>query len=337
MTHRVAVVIRDGVLPMELGLVHQVFEAARDASGQPLYTVLTAAVAPGPVRTSADFTVFAPHGLDALADADTVVVPAAKDDDERPDGPDPVVTAAVRKAADDGTRVASVCTGAFVLAAAGLLDGRRATTHWHSGDLLRARHPGVDVDHGVLYVDEDTVLTSAGEAAGIDLCLHLVRRDHGAAVANDAARRIVVAPHRAGGQAQFVVRPVPDEADASTAAARAWALTELDRPIGLRELAARSAMSVRTFTRRFREETGLSAGEWLTRQRVERARHLLESTALPVDQIARASGFGTAVSLRNHFHAALGVTPSAYRSAFRGAPAEKEVDGPPGAGGSYRT
>ncbi|WP_235828235.1 GlxA family transcriptional regulator [Actinomadura rubteroloni] len=322
MTHRVAVVIRDGVLPMELGLVHQVFEAALDASGQRLYTVLTCAAVPGPVRTSADFTVFAPHGLDALDGADTVVVPAAKDD-ERADGPDPAVTAAVRKAAADGARVASVCTGAFVLAAAGLLDGRRATTHWKSGELLRARHPGVRVDHGVLYVDEDTVLTSAGEAAGIDLCLHLVRRDHGAAVANDAARKIVVAPHRAGGQAQFVVRPVPDEAGASTAAARAWALTELDRPIGLRELAARSAMSVRTFTRRFREETGLSAGEWLTRQRVERARHLLESTALPVDQIARASGFGTAVSLRNHFHAALGVTPSAYRSTFRGVPAGK--------------
>ncbi len=314
-----AVVIRDGVLPMELGLVHQVFSAARDAAGERLYEVLTCAAVPGEVRTSADFSVSAPHGLDALATAGTVVVPASDGDDARPDGADPAVTAAVRAAAERGARVASVCTGAFVLAAAGLLDGRRATTHWKSGALLGERYPAVAVDHGVLYVDEGQVLTSAGEAAGIDLCLHIVRRDHGAGVANDAARKIVVAPHREGGQAQFVVRPVPAEpGESSTAAARAWALDRLDRPIALRELAARSAMSVRTFTRRFREETGMSAGDWLAQRRVERARQLLETTTLPVDQIARAAGFGTGVSLRNHFHDALGVTPSAYRAAFRG-------------------
>lgn len=211
----------------------------------------------------------------------------------------------------------SICTGSYVLAAAGYLDGRPATTHWSSADHFQRTFPQVRVDPGVLFIDDGDVLTSAGVAAGIDLCLHLVRRDHGTAVANEIARRTVVPPHRDGGQAQYIHRPVPEPQFATTTGARAWALTRLDRPILLRDMAEHEAMSVRTFTRRFREEVGISPGQWLTRQRVERARHLLESTDLPIDQVARDAGFGTATSLRQHLQAALGVPPTAYRRTFR--------------------
>ena len=320
--HRVAVLVRDGVLPLELGLVHQLFGQARSADGAPLYEVTSCAVLPGEVTAAADFAVRVPHGLDAVAAADTVIVPASHALDEvRPgDGP---VPAALAAAAGRGARVASICTGAFVLAAAGLLEGRRATTHWLSCDRLAARFPGVRVDPAVLYVDEGGVLTSAGEAAGIDLCLHMIRGDHGAAVAGDVARRTVVPPHRDGGQAQFIPRPVPAPAPgragaASTGAARAWALERLDRPVTLEELAETAAMSVRTFTRRFRQETGVSPQVWLTAQRVDRARRLLEETDLPVDRVAERAGFGTAASLRQHLHAAVGVSPSTYRTTFRG-------------------
>ncbi|TYK44009.1 helix-turn-helix domain-containing protein [Actinomadura decatromicini] len=319
--HRVAVLVRDGVLPLELGIVHQLFGQARSADGAPLYTVASCAVRPGEVAAAADFAVRVPRGLDAVAEADTVIVPASHVlDEERPgDGP---VPAALAAAAGRGARVASICTGAFVLAAAGLLEGRRATTHWLSCDRFAAMFPGVRVDPDVLYADEGDVLTSAGEAAGIDLFLHMIRRDHGAAVAGDVARRTVVPPHRDGGQAQFIARPVPDPAPGpaapSTGAARAWALERLDRPVTLAELAAASSMSVRTFTRRFRQETGVSPQVWLSAQRVERARRLLEETDLPVDRVAERAGFGTAASLRQHLHAAVGVPPSAYRATFRG-------------------
>jgi transcriptional regulator GlxA family with amidase domain len=215
--------------------------------------------------------------------------------------------------------VASVCTGAFVLAAAGLLEGRRATTHWLSCARLAEMFPGVRVDAAVLFVDEGAVLTSAGEAAGIDLCLHMIRCDHGAAVAGDVARRTVVPPHREGGQAQFTALPVPPARASSTGAARAWALERLERPVTLAQLAARASMSVRTFTRRFRQETGVSPQVWLTAQRVQAARRLLEETDLPVDRVAERAGFGTAASLRRHLHAAIGVSPSSYRTTFRGA------------------
>lgn len=216
-----------------------------------------------------------------------------------------------------GTRLASICTGVYVLAAAGLLDGRPATTHWADADRFQRLFPQIEVDPGVLFIDDGDVLTSAGVAAGIVLCLHMVRRDHGAAIANDVARRTVVPPHREGGQAQYIARPVPDPQQASTTTARAWALGRLHAPIQLRDMAARESMSVRTFTRRFREETGVSPGQWLTRQRVERARHLLEATDRSVDQVARDAGFGTAQSMRQHLQTALGVTPTAYRRTFR--------------------
>ncbi|MGP4025729.1 GlxA family transcriptional regulator [Actinomadura sp. 3N407] len=314
---RVAVLVREGVLPMELGIVHQLFGNARGAGGAPLYEVASCAVEPGAVPTDADFAVAVPHGLSAVAAADTVIVPASHGLDETCPGGGPVPAALVAARAR-GARIASICTGAFVLAAAGLLQGRRATTHWLSCDRFAARFPGVRVDAAVLYADEGDVLTSAGEAAGIDLCLHMIRRDHGAAVAGDVARRTVVPPHREGGQAQFIARPVPEPRDSSTAAARAWALEHLDRPVTLAGLAARESMSVRTFTRRFRQETGVSPQVWLTAQRVERARRLLEETGLPVDAVAARAGFGTAASLRSHLQAAVGVSPTAYRATFRG-------------------
>ncbi|MFE1950100.1 GlxA family transcriptional regulator [Streptomyces sp. NPDC059524] len=315
----VAVLVRDGVLPMELGLVHQLFGAARDpVTGERLYEVTTCAPRPGPVRTDADFPIHAGHGLEAVAAADTVLVPASHEADESltPDaGPQESVREALTGARG---RVASICTGSFLLAAAGLLDGRRATTHWLSADRFARTFPQVTVDADVLYVDEGRVLTSAGEAAGIDLCLHLIRRDHGAGVAADVARRTVVPPHREGGQAQYIRRPVEEPGLASTSGSRAWALRRLAEPLTLAQLAARDAMSVRTYSRRFREETGLTPMTWLTRQRVDRARELLERTDHTVDRVAAESGFGTATSLRQHFQLTLGVAPAAYRSTFRG-------------------
>ncbi|MPY98176.1 MAG: helix-turn-helix domain-containing protein [Actinophytocola sp.] len=317
--HRVVVLVRHGVMPLELGIVHQIFGRAFCQDGSPLYDVVTCAMRPGEIRTDADFPIAVTHGPEALAKADTVIVPATHELDEtETEGRLGPALAAALALIRPGTRVASICTGAFVLAAAGWLDGTRATTHWKSAEQFRRLFPHVELDTDVLYTDSGTVLTSAGEASGIDLCLHMVRRDHGAAVANDVARTTVVPPHREGGQAQFIPRPVLSRRETSTGAARAWALSHLDQPITLRELAACEAMSVRTFTRRFREETGLSPLRWLTQQRIMRARELLEETDLPVDRVAVAAGFGTAVSLRQHLHAAIGVSPRAYRATFRG-------------------
>ncbi len=316
--HRVAVLVRDGVMPMELGLVHQLFGAAESADGEPLYQVLTCALVAGEVHTDADFPIYVSHGPEALDEADTVIVPASRQDDEsqtdgRPDGA--LADTLARIAA--GTRIASICTGAFLLAAAGLLNGRRATTHWQSTSQFQVRYPDVELDPDVLYVDEGDVLTSAGEASGIDLCLHMIRRDHGSAVANDVARRTIVPPYRDGGQAQYIWRPVSEPQLSSTGSARAWAVEHLDRPLSLRELAAQESMSIRTFTRRFREEVGASPLQWLTQQRIERARQLLERTDFPIDRIARDVGFGTAASLRQRLQAAIGLSPSAYRNTFR--------------------
>ncbi|MEU5015509.1 helix-turn-helix domain-containing protein [Streptomyces sp. NPDC021749] len=319
--HRVVVLVRDGMLPIEVGIVHRIFGEARAADGERLYELVTCALQPGEVRTDTDFTVCVTHGPEALAEADTVVVPASGADYAQGDGTAGRLSAELAEALGrirPGTRIASICTGAFVLAAAGLLDGRRATTHWRSVDDFRRLFPQVALDADVLYTDEGDVLTAAGVASGIDLCLHMVRCDHGAAVANDVARRTVVPPHREGGQAQYIRRPMPEPRVSSTGRARAWALEHLDRPVTLRELAACEAMSVRTFTRRFREEVGVSPLQWLTQQRIERARQLLEETELTVDRIAAEAGFGTAASLRQHLQSALGVSPRMYRSTFRG-------------------
>jgi transcriptional regulator GlxA family with amidase domain len=316
--HRVAVLVMDGLIPFELGIPHRIFGRARSADGRRLYEVTTCAVgAPGEVRTDADFAVRVDHGPEALATADTVVVPAAHERSAVHEGVLTDELADAFAAIRPGTRLVSICTGSYVLGAAGVLDGRPATTHWAHAEHFQRLFPRVRVDPDVLFVDDGDVLTSAGVAAGIDLCLHLVRRDHGAAVAAEVARVTVVPPHRDGGQAQYVRRPVPEARASGTARARAWALERLHEPVRLRDLAERESLSVRTFTRRFREETGVSPGEWLTRQRVERARHLLETTDLSVERIARDAGFGSVQSLRQHVRAVLGVAPTAYRRAFR--------------------
>ncbi|TDE26583.1 helix-turn-helix domain-containing protein [Nonomuraea mesophila] len=318
--HRVAVLAREMTLPIELGIVHQVFGQARagaSAAGEPLYEVVTCALRPGAVRTDGDFTVNVEHGPEALAEADTVIVLSSYEDYEQRDAALSAPLAGAFARIRPGTRVASICTGAFVLASAGLLDGRLATTHWRYADRFARLFPQVELDANVLYADGGDVLTSAGCAAGIDLCLHMIRRDFGMAVANDVARRTVVPPHREGGQAQYVRHPVPEPSSPSTAAAREWALRRLGEPVTLAQMAAKEAMSVRTFTRRFRDEVGTTPMTWLTQQRVERARELLEESDLPVDQVAERAGLGTAANLRKHFHAAVGTSPSAYRATYR--------------------
>jgi transcriptional regulator GlxA family with amidase domain len=315
--HRVAVLALDGVVGFDLGTPPQVFGAARDDTGRPLYEVRVCTVGAAPTRSASGYAVVPEHGLEALAWADTVIVAGVEG--RRAAGPFPAEALQALRDAARRARTVSICTGAFVLASAGLLDGRPASTHWLWADLFRELHPAVLLDPQVLFVDDGDVLSSAGVAAGVDLCLHLVRRDHGAAVANRAARRCVVPPWRSGGQSQFIERHVPAVTETSTATARAWALEHLAEPLDLAALAGRARMSVRTFTRRFRDETGLSPARWLAEQRVDRARHLLETTDLPVDQVARHSGFGTAAALRAQMAAAVGVAPSAYRSTFRSA------------------
>ncbi|GAA1670267.1 helix-turn-helix domain-containing protein [Glycomyces endophyticus] len=318
--HRVAVLALDDVVAFELGIPDRIFSAATDRDLHPLYDVQVCSVDGGPVRSSSGFTITPDHGPELLERADTVVVatigPGGPTCDVRSIPPGlPEVFARMRPDA----RIVSFCSAALVLAELGLLDGLTATTHWVLTDRMRERYPRVRVDPDVLFVDQGRILTSAGAGAAVDLCLHLVRRDHGAEVANAAARRCVVPPWRDGGQAQFIERPVPDEQELSTSESRAWALANLDRPLSIDDLARRATMSRRSFTRRFREETGQSPAQWLTRQRVEHARRLLESTDLTVDQVAQRSGLGTGVSLRQHLRSALGVSPSAYRRTFRAA------------------
>ncbi|MEV0782657.1 helix-turn-helix domain-containing protein [Streptomyces sp. NPDC050423] len=323
MPHRVVVLALDGLLPFELGIPQRIFGRSFGIEpfnpGHKLYEVVTCSIRPpGPVHTDADFTITVEHGPEALATADTVVIPASHElGPVHTEGRLTDELAAALAYIRPGTRMVSICTGGYVLAAAGYLDGRPATTHWSSAEHFQKLFPAVRVDPDVLFIDDGDVLTSAGVAAGIDLCLHIVRRDHGTAVANDVARRTVVPPHRDGGQAQYIQRPVPDTQIAGTTTARAWALGRLERPILLRDMAQQESMSVRTFTRRFREEVGISPVQWLTQQRVERARRLLESTDLSIDQAARDAGFGTPTSLRQHLQAALGVSPTMYRRTFR--------------------
>lgn len=315
--HRVVVLALNDVIPFELSIPSRVFGVAEGPDGEPLYEVITCSVDGGPVRTTADFIVAVKHGAEVLATADTLVVPAfygAEAIHELGRLPEPLeaALATVRP----GTRMVSICVGSYVLAAMGLLDGRPATTHWHHAEHFQRLFPRVRVDPDVLFIDDGDVLTSAGAAAGVDLCLHIVRRDHGSKVTNQVARGCVVPPWREGGQAQFIERPVPAPSAAGTAHTRAWALERLHEPLPLSELAAHAQMSVRTFIRRFREEVGMPPGQWLIQQRVDRARHLLEASDLPVDLIAHQAGFATTASLRHHLHAAIGVSPMAYRRTF---------------------
>ncbi|MGW7364251.1 helix-turn-helix domain-containing protein [Streptomyces sp. NPDC054841] len=274
----------------------------------------------GPEQDSAGpgLSVRTEYGLDALAGADTVIVPSVPDAcvDGGEDVPAELVDA-LRAAAASGARMVSLCTGAFALAAAGLLDGRRATAHWQHTAELAARHPEVLVDDSVLYTDEGNVLTSAGATAALDLCLHLVRRDLGAGVAGKLARRLVVHAHRTGGQAQFIDAPVPQSDDHSLGPALQWATEHLEDPLTVDELARRARMSPRTFYRRLQASTGTTPLQWLLQQRVARAQTLLESTDLPIEQIGEHSGLGTAANLRRHFTRSVGVSPTDYRRSFR--------------------
>jgi transcriptional regulator GlxA family with amidase domain len=311
--HRVVALALDPVVAFDLAIPAQVF-GHRDERGRYAFTVCSERR--GPVRTTTGFDVVATQGVGALRRADTIVVPGIWDLDTELPG---AVIAALRTADRRGARLISICTGAFVLAAAGVLDGRRATTHWRDAPALRARYPAIDIDPDVLYVDEGRVLTSAGVAAGIDLCLHVVARDHGAEAAAAVARRMVVAPHRGGGQAQFVERALPPTTGDGLAATREWMLDRLEHPLTVREMARHAARSERSFARHFRAETGTTPLRWLHEQRLLHARRLLEHSDLAVEEVAARSGFGTATTLREHFARAVHTTPTAYRRAFRAA------------------
>ncbi|MCZ0979205.1 helix-turn-helix domain-containing protein [Streptomyces diastatochromogenes] len=283
-----------------------------EIDGRPGYETVICAPDPGPVTTTGGLDLVVPRGLEAVEGADTVILAGSGAYED----PDPRVLDVLRASADGGKRIASICTGAFALAEAGLLDGRAATTYWAYRPLLASRHPAVDLQDDVLFVQDGPVLTSSGYAAGIDLCLHVIRTDHGAAVANAVARLALVAPVRPGGQTQFTQTPLPPERGISFADTRAWAMEHLDEPLGLADLARHAGVSVRTLSRRFHAETGVSPLQWLLHQRVERAKELLETTSLPMDRVARAAGLGSADSLRQHLLRRTGLTPSAYRASF---------------------
>ncbi|QNT90366.1 helix-turn-helix domain-containing protein [Streptomyces griseofuscus] len=324
--HRIAVLALPGVPPFELGIPSRVFGSAQDAGGRPLYDVTVCTADGAPVPSDAGFTVQPAAGPEALAAADTVIFPPTHAMPELGrGGPLPDKIAAAIAGIRPGTRLVSICTGSYVLAAAGLLDGRPATTHWNLAPEFRRAYPGVRLDEDVLFVDDGDLLTSAGVAAGVDLCLHMIRRDHGAAAANRAARMCVVPPWRDGGQAQYIDRPVPEPTVAGTTATRAWALEHLGEPLTLARLAEHARMSLRSFTRRFRDEVGMTPVQWLTAQRLELAKQLLETTDLSIDLVAHRAGFGTANSLRAHMRTAFGVSPASYRRTFG-------ATGPPQAG-----
>ncbi|MFF8970418.1 GlxA family transcriptional regulator [Streptomyces sp. NPDC014995] len=316
MLKNVAVILLDGVHPFELGVVCEVFGIDRSDEGLPVYDFAVAS-AEGPTLTAAaGFTLRTEHGLERLESADLIAVPAGDTYAVREYPPE--LLDALCRAVDRGTRVLSVCSGVFVLGAAGLLDGRRCAVHWRHAEQLARRYPRTIVEPDVLYVDDDPVITSAGTAAGIDACLHLVRKEQGPEVANRIARRMVVPPHRDGGQAQYIERPLPRSQCDTVGEVLVWMEQHLDEEVTVEQLAARAHMSPRTFARRFQQETGTTPYRWILRQRVLLAQHLLEATDETVDAIAWRTGFGTAAALRHQFVRALGTTPNAYRRTFRG-------------------
>jgi AraC family transcriptional activator FtrA len=314
--HPVALLVPPGVAPLDLTIPGQIFGDPRPEAGGGRYALVLCTERPGLVPMAGGLPIGVPHGLDALGSARTVIVPGVADPEAQ--RPTTAVLDVLRAAHAAGARLVSICTGAFALAEAGLLDGRRATTHWAHAARFAARFPRVRLDPRPLYVDEGDVLTSAGVTAGLDLCLHVVRRDFGAAVANAVARRLVAPPHRAGGQAQYAEMPVEASPAGGLSAVRAWALEHLGEPLTVDVLARRANASVRHFSRRFRAETGTTPLQWLVQQRVLLARGLLETTELSVAQIAARAGFGSPLSLRQHFERETLVTPAAYRRTFRG-------------------
>ncbi len=315
--HRVAVLALGDVVGYDMSIPPQIFSCATAEDGEQLYDVRICGLDREPIRVLAGYTIVPDHGREALAEADTVIIPGTRIEGPRLHGTLPDEVAEALALIRPGTRIMSICTGAFVLAAAGLLDGRPATTHWAHAERFRALYPEVLLNEDVLFVDDGDVLTSAGLGAGVDLCLHVVRTDHGSEVANRSARYCVVPPWRDGGQSQFIDRHLPEAGTEGTAPTREWALERLHEPLELSGMARHARMSVRTFSRRFRAETGMSPGTWLIQQRVRHARHLLETTELPVDRVAAEAGLGTAASLRQHLRTAIGVAPLAYRKTFR--------------------
>ncbi|MCO5996511.1 helix-turn-helix domain-containing protein [Actinoallomurus rhizosphaericola] len=310
----VAVLAYEGMSPFETGIVTEVFGLPRPELNVPWYDLTVCAERPGPVPIIGGATLHTEHGLDTFASAGTVIVPGVPDVRRECS---PELVAALRLARERGARVMSICSGAFALAAAGLLDHRPATTHWQYADLLRRRFPLVQVNPDVLYIDDGDILTSAGSAAGLDLCLHLVRRDHGRSIANAVARRLVIPPHRDGGQAQFIEAPVPVDADDDRIAqVTTWALANLREEITVDVLARRAHMSARTFLRHFARCMGTSPTRWLIGQRIQASLPLLERTSTPVEEVARAVGFASPVTYRSHFARVMRTSPSAYRRAF---------------------
>ena len=318
--HTVAAYAFDGMSPFELSCVVEVFGLPRPELGVPWYELKVCAESATPLRTVGGFSMVTEYGLDDFVAADTVFVTAVPDVRGQVSA---ALVSALRQAHERGARVVSICSGAFALAAAGLLDGRKATTHWRYADLLAERYPDVRVDPDVLYVDDGSILTSAGSAAGLDLCLHVVRRDHGPSIANSVARRLVLPPHREGGQAQFIeaaVRSLPNDGGGSgdgIARSLEWALAHLSSPIAIADLARAARMSQRSYLRHFTRATGTSPLRWLVAQRIAAARPLLESTNAPVEEVGAAVGFADAATFRHHFARAVGTSPSAYRRTFR--------------------
>lgn len=308
----VSALVLDGLAIFEFGVICEVFGIDRSSDGVPNFDFKVCGPQPGqPLSTSVGATLTPDHSLDDLVGADLVAIPAIGTSEYLPEA-----LAAVEAAADSGSIILTVCSGAFVAGAAGLLDGRPCTTHWMHADELARRYPTAKVDRNVLFVDDGNLITSAGTAAGIDACLHLVRRELGSEVTNKIARRMVVAPQRDGGQRQYIDQPIPVRCSERFAPHLDWILGNLDQPHTVATLAARAHMSVRTFARRFVEETGRTPMQWVTDHRVLYARRLLEETDLDVDRIAERSGFGTATLLRHHFRRIIGVTPSDYRRRF---------------------
>ena len=334
MLRNVAVVVVDDFLPFEFGTICEVFGVDRSDDGLPPYDFAVVAGEPPPLR-ALDFTIHPTCGLERLEEADLIALPAVSDRRFSLVGAQPVpagsgpgaprqfpedLLEALRRAVRRGTRLLSVCSGAFILGEAGLLDGRRCTTHWRHAAELARRYPQAKVDPDVLYVDDDPVVSSAGTAAGIDACLYLVRKEQGSRVANGIARRMVVPPHRDGGQAQYVVQPIAPSCDGSLRDLLEWLRANLDQTLSVRQLAARANMSERTFARRFVQDTGTTPQRWLIGQRILLAQQLLEETDETVDAVADHTGFGNATALRHHFRLWRGTTPNAYRRLFRGDP-----------------
>jgi AraC family transcriptional activator FtrA len=313
----VAVLALPNVVPFDLVIAGQIF-GYRTPNNPPLfYRLLLCGPAPGLVTMAGGVPIGVPLGLDAIAQAETLVVPGL-DDVEAP--VNDLVIDCIRAAAARGARMVSICTGAFILAEAGVLDGRRATTHWAHADRLAARFPTVNVDARVLYIEDRGVMTSGGMAAGIDLCLHIVRQDHGAEAANTIARRLVAPPHRDGGQAQFIDQPVPVTRDSALQRVQDWALERLGEPLTVEDLARQANTSPRHLTRRFNAELGITPLRWLQGERIRLAQRLLEQTELSIQRVAERAGFGSAVAFRRQFAEVVGTTPARYRATFRGSP-----------------